>query len=299
MSAPIPVRAIGGVESFCILSGQCRARQLAPGRLTGEFSMRVARSIAVLSVVAISALGLTACAGNDPVAAGQPVGTEQPVVEPASFDLTIEDFAERVEAAVTAAGTSTVTITTAGMTMTGVTRALPDGTAEISMVTTTEQTGAMEIRFVGGSIYISLEELTGGQFVRIDPTNTDDPLAPMAEQLTNGFGQGSSVEVLNGAILGMEKDGEPEDIEGALAQPYLITVDSEAVLATMDPEVAAAAADTLPEQLSYRYWIDADDLPRRVLTEIAGVVSDSVFSNWGEPVQIEAPSADELVEMPS
>ena len=60
---------------------------------------------------------------------------------------------------------------------------------------------------------------------------------------------------------------------------------------------ATAAGATLPPMLTYHYWIDADGLVRRVAYDALGTSTQMTFSGWGEPVDIQAPKADQIANL--
>ena len=58
--------------------------------------------------------------------------------------------------------------------------------------------------------------------------------------------------------------------------------------------VIQAAGDSA----SYSLFVGPDDLPRRISVDLGGAPTTMDYSKWGEPVNIVAPTADELTEMP-
>jgi hypothetical protein len=267
--------------------------------------MRVSRGIAVLSVTAAAVLGLTACSSDAGTKADKPAAEASSPAEEVSeaesdFDLTAEDFVARVTTASQAAGTLTMQMTTtaAGTTTdaTGVIRYVDGAGQEMTMVTTVPDVGDVEIRVVGGMVYMSMGELTGGKFIQVDPADTSNPLAASFQGMSGQLDPTGALSQMEGAVVSVEKAGEPEEVGGALAQPYTMVIDTAAASAAMSSELAGAAS--LPPQMSYTYWIDADDLMRRMSAELPSGSIDATFTGWGEPVDIVAPSADQITEMP-
>ena len=266
--------------------------------------MRVTRATAVLSLATAAVIGLSACSsdgGAKPERGAETTAAAEEAVDAGDLDLTAEDFVARITEASQAAGTVSMEMTTGagGQTMsaTGVLR-YGESTQEMAMtMEAPDAGGTIELRVVGGMIYMSMAELTAGKFIQIDPADTSNPLAqsfaPMMEQMDPT----AQLSTYEGAILSLEKSGEPEEVGGALAQPYTMTIDSAKALAAMGGADAAGAAD-LPAELTSTYWVDADDLIRRVQSETAGTTVDMTMSGWGEPVEIVAPTADQLTEIP-
>ncbi|MET0433343.1 MAG: hypothetical protein ABW025_04175 [Cellulomonas sp.] len=270
--------------------------------------MRVSRGIAALSLTAVAVLGLSACSSDSekadkPAAGAEASAPAEEVAEVGSdFDMTKDDFVERVTAAAQAAGTVTMDMTTTGsgvtQTASGVIR-YTDGAQDLAMTMEVPGAGTIDFKMVGGVVYMQMPELTGDKYLQIDPNDTSNPLSQSFAGMEGQFDPTGTLAGLADAVKSFEKVGEPQEVGGALAQEYVVVVDT-AVL--NDPAVAeelAAAGTSLPPELTYSYWIDADDQMRRVTTEVAGVSTDVTFSGWGEPVEITAPSADQLTDMSS
>jgi hypothetical protein len=271
--------------------------------------MRVPRSIAALSLATVAVLGLSACSSageaepeaDRPAAeASAPAETEE-AVEVDPFDLTKDDFVQRLTAATQAAGSLRMEMATvaAGVTetMTGAVR-YGGGTPDFVMSGEVPDVGTMDVRMVGGMLYMSLGALTDGKFVQIDPADPENGFGESFSELQEGFDPTGTLDGLEGAIVSVDKAGEPEEVGGALAQPYTVVVDTSVLSGDLAADLAESGA-ALPPQLSYAYWVDADDRMRRVTTEVGGVTTTSTFSAWGEPVDIAAPAPDQITtEMP-
>lgn len=271
--------------------------------------MRVSRGIAALSLTAVAVLGLSACTSDTGDKAGKPAAgaeasapAEEVAEVESDFDLTADDFIERVTAAAQAAGTVTMDMTTAGsgvtQTASGVIR-YGDGAQDIAMTMEVPGTGTIEFMMVGGVVYMQMPELTGDKYLQIDPADTSNPLSQSFAGMEDQFDPTGTLAGLGDAVTSFEKVGEPQEVGGALAQEYAVVVDSAALSDTSVTEDLAAAGTTLPPELTYSYWIDADDQMRRVTTDVAGVTTEVTFSGWGEPVEITAPTADQIADMSS
>ncbi|MEK8226830.1 hypothetical protein NKG05_13200 [Oerskovia sp. M15] len=163
-----------------------------------------------------------------------------------------------------------------------------DGSQNLAMTMTVPGSGEMQIRVVDGIFYLNLGETSQNKFVAIDPADESNPMASAFDGLTEQMDPSASVEALEGAIVSVEKDGDPVDIDGVKAQPYTVVVDTTKLTGSMK-EQADAAGSALPETLTYQYWIDADDLMRKVVMDVQGSVMEMTFSNWGEDLQVVAP----------
>jgi hypothetical protein len=156
-----------------------------------------------------------------------------------------------------------------------------------------------EMRYVDGIFYMSLGDLSGGKFWKLDPSDADSPLGDMGSMLDQVDPLGS-LEKVEPAIDTVTYVGD-EDVDGQSLDHYELTVDPAEYAKAMD--LPAEAKSQLPDELTYDIWLDDEhrlskmhmDLP------VAGTESsvDVTASDWGKDVTIEAPPADEVTEMPN
>lgn len=83
----------------------------------------------------------------------------------------------------------------------------------------------------------------------------------------------------------------PETVAGEPMQKYDLTIDT-----TKMPTMAAAAAGAVPNRLTYTIWLDASDRMRQVVFEVQGVQATMTMSKYGEPLDITAPPAAQVVK---
>lgn len=259
--------------------------------------MRVTRGIAVLSLTAVATLGLSACSSGG----GE---TDQPAVastiepEQASpFDLSKADFVARTAAASRAASSVSMAMTVVAASETtkasGDVRYTDTG-ADMQLALAVPGVGELDMRVLDGSIYVSVGEQTEGNFIALGPDDTDSPFAALIDQVLDQFDPTASLEGMEGAILSLEKAGEPEEIDGVLAQPYEIVVDMSATTKVMPGGLTDA--EDVPDTVTYTYWVGEDDLMRRAVAEIPGGSVDVTFTNWGGEMNITAPAPDLVVD---
>lgn len=150
------------------------------------------------------------------------------------------------------------------------------------------------ITLVDGIIFANLGESSNGKFVRIDPKNPQSAMgsafAPMIDELDIT----KSISQFEDAITGVEQIGDAETIDGVETTPFLVTIDT-------DKAVASGALDKDSgirpgTELTYTFFIDDDDLLRRMAFSIDSANVRMDMTNFGEPVDIKAPPADEIVE---
>ena len=85
----------------------------------------------------------------------------------------------------------------------------------------------------------------------------------------------------------------PETVDGESLQRYEVTMDTKE-LGDSVPDAAG-----LPDTLTYDMWLDDQDRIRKVTYSVSGVKGEMSMSKYGEPVDITAPAADDIVEIPT
>jgi hypothetical protein len=269
--------------------------------------VRVSRRLLAVPAAAVLAWSLTACGGSAPAAApdasGSPsVEQEEAVVESAGFELTKENLAD-IAAAMLAAKTYDTTMVTdvggASMTAKGQARITEAGNEMTMTLSTAQMPAPIEMRMVGGKTYFNMGETTGGKFWEIDSSDTSNPLAASLSQ-TTGTSATESIEEILPALVSVTKSGAPEQIDGVSAQPYDVVVDTSKMGGASAEQYASAAAAgvEVPAQITYTYWVGSDKLPRKLVMDMMGSRIEMMLTNWGGPVTIEAPPADQVTTPP-
>ncbi|WP_315095411.1 hypothetical protein [uncultured Cellulomonas sp.] len=269
----------------------------------------MSRRLLAVPVTAVLAWSLVACGGSAPEAPAEasdrPSATqeEEAVAEPAGFELTTDNLGE-IAAAMQAAETYDTTMVTdvqgAQMTAQGQARVTDAGSELVMTMTSAQMASPLEIRLVGGQMYINMGELTGGKFWQLDPADTSNPLAASMGQST-GASATKSIEEILPALVSVTASGAAEQLDGVSAQPYEVVVDTSKMAGESAEQFAAAKAAgvEVPAQVTYTYWIGADRLPRKLVMEILGSHIEMTLSNWGGDVTIEAPPADQVTPAPA
>jgi hypothetical protein len=271
------------------------------------------RLVLGISVVVL-VVGLAGCGGRASPQAGGPtngapattaVPSPTPTPTPTVIDLTKDTFIDAITQASASLPTMSATFemvtTTAGRTVTatGAMRAAADGTPEAAITMTVPGvTTAIDMRLVGGVVYMNMGQVTGGMFVAVDPNDSTTGIP-----VPRGYDPASDAKDIADAVVSVTKVGGPEVVGGVPTQAFDVVVDLSKVTGTtretLDEAVrqATAAGATLPPQLTYRYWVDARGLVRRVSHEVLGASTQMTFTGWGEPVDIQAPPADQIANI--
>lgn len=147
----------------------------------------------------------------------------------------------------------------------------------------------MQIVSTGGILY--MKGLPGSKkpWVKIDP-KADDPVSQMFAGMTGDMGDPRQLA---------------KALDGSTATVVSSTADATTYDVTIDPKNllggAATSADPSAKPVKARYTLDAKDLPTSMVVEVQGQKLTVGFGDWGKPVDIKAPPADQVgaFELPS
>ncbi|GAA1808227.1 hypothetical protein GCM10009795_061830 [Nocardioides hankookensis] len=154
--------------------------------------------------------------------------------------------------------------------------------------------GEVQVRLVDGVMYMQMPQLGNGKWIKMD---LDGKGSPIGDDLLKQMNPQTQLESMKDAVTKVEYVGEDE-----VGKHYTMTVRSQAFRELEDQlgAAGAGAADKLPSVLTYDLWTDDDGMLTQ--TEIAMGDLGSVtmtLSDWGQPVDIAAPPASDVMEMPS
>jgi len=248
-----------------------------------------------------AALSLTACSGGGSAEGTASPSATAPVVTAAAQPaaLTKDSFVTRIAAAEKDTKTMRmdVSMVVAGQKITM--KSTVDGRdpAKPTLDETVDVPGqtSFDVRAVDGAVFLNYGALSKNKWIKIDPKDKSNPLASQFSGLLDGADPAQQLEAMKGAILSVEKEGEPATLDGSEVQQYVVSVDTSKVGAALTKQLQSGAA-ALPDHLTYTYWIGTDDdLPRKAVADVAGVKMTMTFSHWGEPVTITAPSKDDIL----
>lgn len=172
--------------------------------------------------------------------------------------------------------------------------------------------GEMEMRLVDGIFYMKMPaELTGGNaakpWIKIDP---NDPSNPLAQQMDGAMGTVEKADprkmLEQLAQSGTIKDVKADSINGEDAKKYTIEVElaklGEDNNLGIDPTAVKELEKAGVKTITYDVWVNDDNLPLRFVTEMQvmgqNVEVQADYTDWGTPVEVEAPPASEIGEMP-
>lgn len=185
---------------------------------------------------------------------------------------------------------------------------LGKGELAADMVLTMPGQGELRMVLLPDAIYLRLpagSELAPGKpWLAISGGGSGDPFSaafgPVLEQLQGNLDPASGLAVIQAATT-VEPAGT-ETVDGTETTRYEATVDLADVVANTSgttKQQYLQLVDQGVETLDFTLWADGEDLVRRFVTVVptaqGEVTAIGTYRNWGEPVDIEAPPADEVV----
>jgi hypothetical protein len=186
--------------------------------------------------------------------------------------------------------------------------------AALSMDMTTPQ-GSISMVFLDGVLYVKTpQELQPGKaWLRIDSTSKS-PIAKALSSVNEQLGKNADPRA---ALKEFEKSGEitatqEEELGGTKTTHYTITVNVQKMADNQtDPAQKKAMQDAIAagmKDFPVDVWVDAEGLPSRFRLDTptpdgsGGMTSVRMqvdYTNWGKPVEIAAPPADQIAELPA
>ena len=265
-------------------------------------SLAVRRTLAAVAVAPLLLTGAVACGSGESTAtdaSGAAALTGLSKGDRVAPDDFVDPVADGVRSSTTAHLTMKVDAGAMDLTAEGDVDYTGDA-PEVAMTMSIPAGGSTthgDVRLVDGLLYVSMGELTGGKFVKIDPSAPGGPMGGMG-------GMGGMLDQLDPmAMLQKLKPSvqrvtyEGDDAHGA---HYVLTIDTATMARSM--HLPTGVGGQLPRTVSYDLWLDAEHRLSRMTMDlpVAGTPTSVEMdaTQWGEEVSIEAPPASEVTEMP-
>lgn len=185
--------------------------------------------------------------------------------------------------------------TTAGQTLKGQGAAVFDG-ANTKMSMTMDMMGQqIEVRLIGTTMYMKMPAGMPGADPSKPWMKLDLSGMPGAGQIENS----DPTKMLETMLAaGAEiKNSEQTELDGQQVTHYSIEVDTAKMMEKMGG--ASGQVPSGMEKMPMEVWINAENLPVQVEVDMAGQGKMTMkYSDWGSPVTVEEPPADEVGELP-
>jgi hypothetical protein len=151
--------------------------------------------------------------------------------------------------------------------------------------------GRMKMIFVNNKMYLSMKGIPSGKFVKVDPTDSRDPMAASLGPVLKELDPSKTFDAFDNGLKNAQYI-RTETLDGRKLDRYAVTVDMAAALKATGQKITAG----VPKTLVYTIWMgSADHLMYKVVFEMAGVTMTMNASDWGKPVTIKAPPASKIV----
>lgn len=151
--------------------------------------------------------------------------------------------------------------------------------------------GSLNLVAVDGTTYLTMDGLTQGKWVEVSPEDLDEM---GLEEITAGSDPLAEMNEFRDAIVSVTNEGS-ETLDGVETDRFRVAVDTTAIA-----EDADLADGDLPATLDYTIWLDAENRTVQMAfeAEIEGelVSVTTTMFDFNEPVTIEAPPADQIVD---
>lgn len=253
------------------------------------------RSLAAGALLPV--LALTAACGGDDQSAGPESSGSSESSETSDQPYDEDTIIPAMQAALGDATSATLDMDLTGqmeMSIAGqmlMTEKFEEGEMEL---TVDLQGQTLQMRQVDGLLYISGPPATPtGKWVEIDPQDTSNPMAQQFAGLAKSGSLTTTFDAFKDGLQKVQYVGE-EEIDGETTHHYVFTVDS-AKAAEAQGQMMPPGA---PEELTYDVWLTDDDLMRRVTFELGTVKAVIDATDWGEPVEVEAPAQSDIIQAP-
>jgi len=173
--------------------------------------------------------------------------------------------------------------------------------------------GSMEMTLINKTLYMKLPASAASQmgagdkpWVKISPDGTDPlskSLGPMVQNLDSNFDIAKQMEQVKAA--GSIDKTAKETLNGEQTTHYWLTIDMKKAAQNLpDPEMRklaeqASSVGSIKEEL----WVNADNLPVQLVVATPAIQGQTAtvtvkYTDWGKPVTIQAPPADQVGELP-
>lgn len=151
--------------------------------------------------------------------------------------------------------------------------------------------GGMEMRMLDGIMYVQIPGMSAGKFVKFDLSDPSSPLGSLGAQLDPR----EMFKSFQDGIDSVTFVGE-EDVDGESLSHYSVVVDSAAMLKSLGKTPPGGAA---ADKVTYEIWLDGDNRLRKMTADMGSLgTMELTVSDFGKDVSIEAPSPDQVTEMP-
>lgn len=266
--------------------------------------MRASRALTVLSATSLAAAGLTGCSSGtatvDPTAppassatttpGDQPSGTPADEPTASGVEITAENIVDVLTSRMAEAGSVHMEMTSdpGGVELEGdmeYTGSLPDAHLTMQL----PNLGEFDVLVVDGVTYVNAGAMTQDKYFAYE---ADDPENPFAD-VTDGYDPTGTMRGLSDAITSVTGPRERRTPDGVVVRGYQVVVDT----AKLDGQQFGENAASLPDSITYLYWVDEDGYLYRVEMDVLGTEVSVTYTDWGGDFDLQPPAAAEITDV--
>ena len=253
-------------------------------------SLKVSLAATILALTSACGAGGTDLASAD----GSSSPAKAAAQAAASDPLTQENFVERLTAAQLEAGSAHLEAD-GQIDMRGDVRLAEDVEKTQARVTMGGGAMLMDLRIVDGVVYLKMGDLSAGKFIRVDLTDPKDPIGRHFGSMAGQVDPTEQLKLFRDALVEFDDQGSGGEIDGVETTKLRLVLDTSKVVVS-EADGGPVLGAKVPKQLEYTLYVGPDDLLRRMTMDVAGTTSSIDWSQWGEPVEVEAPPADQVTD---
>lgn len=143
----------------------------------------------------------------------------------------------------------------------------------------------LEMRVVDGKFYMTMPG-ANGKFVELG--GKGGAMADLTKQFED-LDPKSMIDDFKASAKSVKHVGS-ETIDGDKTEHYTVVVDAS--------KAAGKGADPSLKNVTNEIYLNKDNTPRRISTEVSGITMVIDYTDWGKGVTVKAPDASQIVDMP-
>jgi hypothetical protein len=193
---------------------------------------------------------------------------------------------------------------------------LEGAASRLQMDMTVPSLGQLDMVLIGDTMYMKLPQSlvhTAKPWIKVDPNGTDPvskALAAVTSQEKQSFDPSQMLNQM--ASVGTITGHSADTVAGERVTKYTASVDTAKLMTSksVSPQLRQMLSGNgvrLPAHVPYTVWVNSNDLPVKFsLTENVTVQGQAkqitvtgTYTDWGKPVTITAPAADQVGPPPS
>jgi hypothetical protein len=164
--------------------------------------------------------------------------------------------------------------------------------ADLRLDSSTLGGSGSRLLMVDNAIYLHVPAL-GKKYAKISLEGKDSPLAQLG---LSSLDPSAMLQQLSNAVSGGTYVGT-ETIDGTDTDHYRLSLDPKSIASAL-PSLSAGSGGT-PGSETVDVWFDGEGRYKRMKMEAAGETVTETFADWGKPVTVKAPPANQVQDMTS